>query len=213
MSEEQRLREIFAALEDVPNDGADCPAAERIIDSADGRLGPEENRDIIRHIGECAACSTAWWVARETGEKAEASSVRTPVLRGWPALAAAAVLVLMVGIVGHRLLQPRHPTEPVYRVQEETWLTSQLPADLPLPRDECILRWAAGPPGTGYDITVTDENLTVLASAMGLSDAEYRVGPDALSELSPGESILWRVTARLPDGNRERSATFTSVIE
>ena len=213
MSEEQRLREIFAALEDVPKDGADCPAAERIIDSADGLLDHEENRDIIRHIGECAACSTAWWVARETGEKAEASSVRTSVLRGWPALAAAAVLVLMVGIVGHRMLQPRLPTEPVYRVQEETWLTSQLPADLPLPRDECILRWAAGPLGTSYDITVTDEDLTVLAAALRLSDAEYRVSPDALAELSPGSTILWRVTARLPDGNRERSATFTSVIE
>jgi hypothetical protein len=213
MSEEQRLREIFAALEDVPKNGADCPAAERIVDSADGRLDSGENRDIIRHIGDCAACSTAWWVARETGEKEAALSVRTSVLRGWPALAAAAVLVLMVGIVGQRLLQPRHPTEPVYRVQEKTWLTSRLPADLRLPRDECILRWTAGPLGTSYDITVTDEDLTVLAADLRLSDAEYRVSQDVLSELSPGSIILWRVTARLPDGNRERSATFTTVIE
>jgi hypothetical protein len=75
------------------------------------------------------------------------------------------------------------------------------------------LCWSAGPERTTYDIAVTDEDLTVLATAINLADPEYRVDPGLLSDLAPGEWILWRVTTRLPDGSRNRSPTFTAVIE
>jgi hypothetical protein len=213
MSEAKRLREIFAALEDVPKGGALCPPAEKILDSADGRLAAEVNEEVVRHIGECAACSTAWWMARETSDKVEKHQTGKPVLRSWPALAAAAVLVLAFGVVGQRLLQPGQPAEGVYRAQETSWLTSALPADLPLPRDECELRWTSGPPGTTYDITVTDEDLEVLASQSGLAELSYRLEPETLAQLPPGAKILWRVTARLPDGGRQSSKTFSTITE
>jgi hypothetical protein len=217
--EEQRLREAFASLTDTPPDDGSCPSPERIVESADGRLRPPEDREVILHIGECAACSAAWWLARETSEDAQAGSgatlprARTPALRGWPALAAAALLILLVGVTVYQVLQPRQPAEPVFRSQQEAWLTSQLPAGQPLPRDACTLRWTAGPPETTYDITVTSEDLEALATAAGLAGPDYRVDPEALADLTPGAAILWRVTAHLPDGGRHSSETFRTIVE
>jgi anti-sigma factor RsiW len=213
MSEEQRLREIFAALEDVPERGALCPPAERIVDSADGRLDAEDNRDVIRHIGECAACSAAWWMAREMAGEPEARRSRTLAFPGWPALAAAAVLVVAVAVVGQHWLRPRQPAEAVYRAQEESWLASRVPAGMPLPRNACTLQWTAGPTGTTYDITVASEDLDVLASASALTEPLYSIAPEALATLPADATILWRVTAHLPDGGRLSSKTFMTDIE
>jgi len=214
-----RLREAFASLTDVPGEGRRCPPAERIIDSADGRLDPDRNREVIRHIGECAACSTAWWLARETTERTGAMRVEEPstgvrrVRSHWPALAAAAVLVLAAGLVGYRMLFPSAPDEPVFRIQGDTWLSSALPNDQPVSREGCVLRWTAGPEGTTYDIMVTDEDLELLSTASGLPEPEHRIDPDFLSGLPPGAKILWQVTAHTPDGTRIRSATFTTAVE
>jgi hypothetical protein len=217
--EDRTLREVFASLTDTPSDERSCPAAERLVESVDGRLSPEEDREIILHIGECAACSAAWWMARETSEDAHAVSgttvprVRAPAFRSWPALAAAAVLIILVGVTVYQVLQPEQPAEPVFRSQQEDWLSSQVPADRALPRDACELLWTAGPPGTTYEVTVTDEDLAVLAVAAGLADTGYQVDPKALGDLAPGAAILWRVTAQLPDGSRISSETFRTTVE
>ena len=107
------------------------------------------------------------------------------------------------------MLQPRQPTEAVYRSQEDNWLTSQLPDDLPLPRDAFILRWAAGPPGTTYDVTITDEDLEALAGATRLSVTEYEIAAAARKlpedhpayqhfewDVEKAARICWRMQSR-----------------
>jgi hypothetical protein len=215
-----RLREAFVALDDPPAEGAECPVTQRLLDSVDGKLSLEENHEVVRHLAGCGSCSAAWGLARElTLEPGAAGSEDRPfppagAHRRWLPLAAAALLVLALGLVGYQLvLRGEAPAEPVYRVDEESWLVSELPADQALSREDCVLRWAAGPEGTTYDLQVTDEDLEVLAEAWRLSVPEYRLDPEALAGLSPGSSLLWRVTAYLPDGRQASSRTFVTPVE
>jgi hypothetical protein len=216
---EERLRAAFAARTDLPGDAHDCPDVERILDSVDGRLGAAENQAVIRHLGECAACSAAWWMAREMAEAPQPEAVPRPavgltVLRQrWVPLAAAAVLVALVGMAAFHLLRPRETAPPVYREQEEAWLASALPPGQPLARTDGLLRWTAGPAGTTYDLQVTDADLEILATAWRLAQAEYRLYPEALEGVAPGAVIHWRVTAHLPDGRRAVSHTFVTIVE
>jgi hypothetical protein len=215
-----RLREAFAALDDAPAEGTECPVTRLILDSVDEKLGREENREVVRHLSECGACSTAWGLARELTLEPEAgqdpghSDLRAIAHRRWIPLAAAAVVIAALGLAGYQLfLRGEAPAEPVYRLEEETWLTSKLPAEQALSPEDCVLRWAAGPEKTTYDLHVTDEDLEILAEAWRLSAPEYRVDPEALAGLSPGSSILWRVTAYLPDGRQASSRTFVTPVE
>jgi hypothetical protein len=214
-----RLQKIFADLTDVHEEGAHCPPLERILDSADGKLSAEDDSEVIRHIGECGGCSTAWWLARETSENPslkhgpDASHTLTRVLRSWPSMAAAALVIIAIGLVGYQFLQDRQPAGPVYRVQAEDWLGSELEAGRPLPRTDCILRWTAGPDGTVYDVIVTNEDLEILARVLRHPEPSYRILPGALDRLQPGTKLLWRVTAYLPDGSETVSPTFTSIVE
>jgi hypothetical protein len=214
-----RLREAFAALDDGRAEGTECPVTQRILDSVDEKLAPGENRKLVRHLAECGSCSAAWGLARELtlehgAEESEGrSALSTGSHRRWLPLAVAAAVILTLGLVGYRLF-PRGeaPAEPVYRVDEESWLTSELLAGQPLPRQDCLLRWTAGPEGTTFDLQVTDEDLEILAEAWRLSVPEYRIDPGALAGLSPGSSVLWRVIAYLPDGRRASSRTFVTPL-
>ena len=76
-----------------------------------------------------------------------------------------------------------------------------------------LLRWTAGPEGTTYDLHVTDEDLEVLATARRIGEAEYLVDPEALAGLPPGEKVLWRVVAYLPDGGQVASRTFVTPVQ
>lgn len=216
---EERLRAAFAARTGLAGDTHDCPDVERILDSVDGRLGAAENRAVIRHLGECAACSTAWWTAREMAGAPQPDAVPRPaaglaVLRQrWVPLAAAAVLIAVAGMTTFHLLRPREAAPPVYREQEEAWLASALPSGETLVRTDGLLHWTAGPEGTTYDLQVTDADLEILATAWRLNQAEYRLDPEALAGLAPGAAIHWRVTAHLPDGRQTVSRTFITTME
>lgn len=215
-----RLRDSFAALDGLPAEGIDCPVTQRLLDSVDEKLAPEQNREVVRHLAECGSCSAAWGLARELTLESEAgegegrSSLSAGARRRWLPSAAAAVVILALGLVGYQLvLRDQVPTAPVYRLDEESWLVSELPAGQALSRKDCVLRWAAGLEGTTYDLQVTDEDLEILAEAWRLSVPEYRIEPEALAGLPPGSSVLWRVTAHLPDGRQASSRTFVTPLE
>jgi hypothetical protein len=214
---DDQLREALARVADLRRGGKECPAPERLVSSGRGELGTGENRKVIFHIGVCTACATAWKIAREVASERvplrESAVVRSFVAQGWSRwAAAAAVLVIAVGL-GVVILTPEREDVPVYRAPEGQWLRSAVAADSPLPRNEFVLRWTAGPEGTFYDIRVLGAQLEPLARAEGLDRPEYTVREKALAQLPPGTRILWQVTAHPPDGQPVESETFFALVD
>lgn len=214
---ETRWRAALASLLEVKGHGEACPPAERIWDSVAGGLESGDNEGVILHVGECSACSAAWRLAhRLYSREGEATgTVRVVPLRRmrWiPLAAAAALAIVAIGLGVHRLAV-RPDAAPAYREQRETWLVSVLPEGRAFPREEFVLRWAVGPEGTTYDVTVTTEELEPIAQAQRLERPEYRIDPPALEGVPPGAGVLWRVTANLPDGRRVASRTFATPAE
>jgi hypothetical protein len=222
-SEIVKLRERFHAAAGEADRPADCPAAGRIWDALHGGLSPEERRTIVDHTARCPACAEAWRLARDIGgtapvaEQAEAGHAGVGPVHGvgwrrWVPLAAAAALVVVVGLL-LRQGPIRDDQPPQYRTGEELAIHSLLPDGAPLPRSACLLRWSAGPEGARYDIEVATADLEVIVRARGLERAEFTVPADRLADLPPGAELLWRVEAMLPDGRRITTPTFICRVE
>lgn len=78
-------------------------------------------------------------------------------------------------------------------------------------RHRVILRWSALAPGTIYSIRVADADGMPVAGADEISDPVFRVPADAVIAVD-GDRLLWEITARLPDGRRVRSRSFTALL-
>ncbi|MGH9389750.1 MAG: hypothetical protein ACRD1Z_09055, partial [Vicinamibacteria bacterium] len=98
------------------------------------------------------------------------------------------------------------------RTAPTTDIRSLVSADEALPRERFFLRWSGGPEGAKYAVRVVTEGAEEIAAVEGLTEAEYRVAPEALRGLESGTKLLWRVQAILPDGRRIRSPTFINAI-
>jgi hypothetical protein len=216
--DDQRLRDAFAAAAEIAGDGSRCPTPERLWASAREELSGRENEAIVLHLGECAACATAWRLGRElASEDAQAPAV----LRGgrwslsvrWAPLLAAAVLVVAAGAALIRWLPLRGVEAPDYRGRQASWLQSQVPSGASLSRASFVLRWSEGPKGSTYEVHVTTELLDPLIHASGLRVAEYQVDASKLARVAAGERVLWRVIAHLPDGRSVASRTFVTTVE
>lgn len=218
-----RLRERFHAAAGEAERPADCPGAERIWDALHGGLSPGERRMIIDHTARCPGCAEAWRLAREIGgsgpaveHTAAAHAGVGPVhgigWRRWGPLAAAAALVVVVGLMLHH--GPiRDDQAPHYRTGEETAIRSLLPAEVPLSRSACLLRWSGGPEGARYDVEVATADLEVIARARGLELSEFTVPAGRLVNLPPEAELLWRVEATFRDGRRISTPTFINRLE
>jgi hypothetical protein len=214
---DERLREALTEVAEAVREGRDCPDAERIWLSARRELGPSENESILLHVARCAACSLAWRVAQDLGDRAAGVGLE-PAPRGGASrlrygLAAAALVVAAVGLGIVFRPGPADEPETVYRTQEGTWLRSTLEEGVPLPREELVLHWTPGPEGTIYDVLVTSETLEPLAGAASLEAAEFRVDAESLEGLPAGSRVLWQVTARLPDGRTVESEAYAAEVE
>ena len=213
--ETRHLEEAFSGGDWEPP-GEECPGSGELWASAAGELEPEADRRIILHLADCGGCSSAWRLAREmmeTGERVPAAPTgRKRPAGGWrspAALAAAATVLIGLGLGTGLLLERREPmSPPVYRQQAVEAGLEAAPETGRMPRDTVVLRWYGAPGGSRYDLTVTDTDLNVLLTVRDLRTPEHRVEPEVIP---PGtEEILWRVTARLPDGGTVASRTFVS---
>jgi hypothetical protein len=203
----ERLRAAFAARADVPS-AEECPDAERLWRAVKRDLPAEDRRALVAHTAACPSCAAAWRIARELGPRPAA---RMPPTRSWAPLAAAAVVVLGLGIA---LLVARGPGRaPQYRESATITILSLTAEDVPLPRTRCVLRWTPAPEGSRYDLRVTTEALHVVHEAQDLTSAEHLVPEVALAQLPAGTRLLWQVDVKLPQGETLQSQTFVSRIE
>ncbi len=221
------LRRAFVAPDDVNSlhqtDASEsCPEPDRIWAAVNGELASEETHDIIDHTASCAACAEAWRLARQVGHETARHADEQPAEEGGrvlsmghrfrrftaplAALAAAAVLVLMVS------LPSESPAPPEFRAGESASIQSLVPADVPLARDSCLLRWSEVE-GARYSVVVSDAQLTVVAQARDLTSAQFQVPAESLARLASGAELYWRVEAVLPDGSSRSSTTFVHRLE
>jgi hypothetical protein len=215
--ENDGLRDAFIADAELQAEGANCPPAERILESVCGELSAKDDEGVLFHIGECGACAAAWRLARELAEDKIPVGIlhrtRGPTILAWGRwIAAAAVLIVAVGL-GVQFMGPNVEEEPVYRAQESAWLLQEGKDGAALPRESFILRWTDGPEGSTYDIRVMTEELDLVAEARMLGLSEFHLPPAALAQLPGRARIFWQVTAHLPDGRRIDSDSFLALIE
>lgn len=204
--DDRKLRQAAAAAGHIAGDGSACPDAGTLHDSAGGRLSTEEQEQVILHLSECGACSSAWRVAREL--TAAPSRSRAPLY----ALATAAAVILAAALGLWLAGRGGEPVPPTYRTQESRWIQSELDGAA-LPRGAFTLRWTAGPEGSSYDLTVTRVDLERVHRARELHAAAFTIPAADLEGIPSGTRLLWQVTVRLPDGATEVSTTFVTTVE
>lgn len=188
-----------------------CLSAETIFRAVTGEAPRASARRLAEHAATCEACATAWRIA--DAYCAEAGIPRVVAARGVPtaprfaALAAAVLLAALVAPLAVRELAGPSPSP----------MRSNLAAPLSVaegegrvvPVDGAVLRWMPAAPGARYTVRVTDAALRIVAVGRGLSDAQYRIPPEALAGTAPGTTLLWQVEATLPDGSQLASQTHT----
>ncbi len=101
----QRLRRAFQeGTGPAPAGGADCPAAEALIDAEAGRLERQQLSEVLEHLARCPACTDAWRLAAGMRQPAVPHGRTDPLpirrRRRWiePLVAVAACLAIIVGI-------------------------------------------------------------------------------------------------------------------
>lgn len=197
-----RLRAAFASAEEGTQERVD---AERIFEALHGTLDPEERRALVDELASNPDAAQAWRLAREMDPGPGAQ--RVGPLRNWRWLAAAAAVVLTVGI-GWQIMGPaRDTTEPVYRGVESRSITSALPPDATLSRAQPVLRWA-GVPGARYRVRVLTSDLEVLEESAESDVLEYRLSDETMRRVEAGSYILWQVEGRIPGDTVIVSPTF-----
>jgi len=195
----------------------ECPSSAVIARGASGELSHEERVAFAGHLAACEKCSelvrlypdVKSWADRASA-RLGAASPRTNFRAAW-LLAAAAVVVLGVGLVAVTRLRP--PESPSYRAGASVELRSLLEPDRPLPRAAFRLRWTPGPAGSRYSVLVARENLAPITRAEGLTVPELLVEERLLADLPSGSRVLWKVRAIPPGSSALASPTFVTTVE
>ena len=212
--ETEKLREAFASPADEQHTEG-CPEPDRIWQAARGQLSASAAGHVVDHVAACSACAGAWRLAMSPSDAEQAEIGSGSTARSWDSWTAAgglaAAVLLVVAVVA--VVQDRRQPPPAMRASEGVSIRSLIAEDTPLPRNECVLRWSAGPEGALYDVRVGTRELRTLVRERELERPEFTVPEESLSELPSGAKILWRVEALLPDGRRISSETFVARIE
>jgi hypothetical protein len=215
--ESQLLEQAFSTGE-MRRAPVGCPSEDELWASAAGELSPAADEAVILHLARCGECASIWRLAREIlpedhlSKPSVVSIDRRQRSKTWlrALLPAAAVVLVGVGLGAGLLLRSGPSSAPVFREQMGDTMISPAPGSDRLPRAACHLRWSRGPAGTRYDLVVTDGELTILADVKGLNEPQYTLPREKIP--TSATELLWRVTARLPDGRTVASDTFTTVI-
>ena len=183
------------------------PDPEELYEAASGNLDRDRRLEIIDHVAKCAECTQAWRIALEVG----ARSTKTSVTRHPWHFALAASVILAVGLVTY-LVIPVDQGTPQYREGADP-LAPVSAIGSTLPRDQFVLRWSAGPPGTTYLVRVSSADLAPLLDQSDIAATELAIPGSVLANVKAGDELFWQVEARLPDGRRVASHTYAVRVQ
>jgi hypothetical protein len=209
----RRWREAFAGLSERGMPGPECPDPDRIWAAATGEGTAAERQEIIAHTATCASCAGAFRLALGLSrEERQGSTAIAPIARPWfrrtapLAVLAAALLVAVLLPVLWRAQQ----APPQYRDHgERLEIRSEIAEGAVLPRQQAVLSWSAGPPGSLYEVRVLTREAREVAVETGLEEPRYQVPPAALEGIPAGNVLYWQVKTLRPDGTSGVSKTFT----
>ncbi len=202
---------------------ADCPEAAEIWEAVAGQAPPPRLAQVVDHLSACPACRESWLLARELTEGSPQeepqrnvsrfAASKRPAVWMWSAAAAvAAAVAVWVALPAlretHWLSDPNAP----FRGSPSGELRSLVPESQLQPRSHLVLRWSPAAPGARYRVRVTTTTLTSLAGASDLEAPEYLVPEQSLAPLPSGATVLWQVSASLPDGRYITSPTFVARV-
>jgi len=215
-AEDGRLKETFQALGETSQRELSPEEIDRVWRAVSGELPAEERRDLVDRMAGDPALAEAWRSAQELSRAAAArtaSEERVPRKAAWRAswLAAAAVLIAGIGIA--IVFQRSSLRDETFRDAGHYVVESLVQPDVTLPRDAFRLRWTPGPPDTRYQVTITTEDLRVLATIQGLTVPELTLDGRRLSDVAPGARVLWQVMAAVPGGESVASQTFVVRVQ
>ncbi len=189
-AEDGRLKETFQALgetsqrelspEEIDWVWRASPASFRRKNA--GTSGPNGGRPGSRR----GVAKRAGALARRgcRGGTRRTSPPESGVVGSW--LAAAAVLIAGIGIA--IVYQRSSLRDDTFRDPGHYVVESLVQPDVTLPRDAFRLRWTPGPPDTRYQVTVTTEEMWVLATIQGLAAPELTLDGrrSRMSRRAPG---------------------------
>jgi hypothetical protein len=206
------LRHRFQSLTDgVPLDEA---ALDRVWGAVSGELPPNERREVVDNVARDPSWALAWRLAYHLWTESQEHDMARPLATLWTrklryGAALAATLLVTVGVA--RMWHG--PTEPAYRENDPGTgrIDSLVPQNQELSRSEFLLRWE-GPPAATFEITISSEDLRHLHTKSGLTTAAYQVPSSFLAEIPAGTRLLWKVSARLPDGSVVVGSTFAATL-
>lgn len=207
----RRWREAFAGLSERGMPGPECPDPDRIWAAATAEGTAEERQEIIAHTATCASCAGAFRLALGlSGERDRAARVeplRVPWFRRTAPLAALAAALLVAVLVP---LWRAQQAPPQYRDDAERLeIRSQIAEGAILPRQQAVLRWSAGPPGSRYEVRVLTREAREVAVEGDLEKPRYQIPPAALEGIPAGTVLYWQVKTLQPDGTSGVSKTFS----
>jgi hypothetical protein len=207
--------DLRGALTDLAEEGLrapGCPDPVEFWDAQRGELSASATRDLVEHTTRCPRCAEAWRVAHDMGAMREEAPGHRSSMTWKVTLAAAAVIVLAVGLIS--VFPPGERVgEPVFRSGQGVVIEALTDETVPLPRKDFRLRWSQGPDGTVYSVRVTTESFAAVAMVDGLDLPEWQVPEEALEGIAGGTRLLWRVEAFLPDGRKVQSETYFVELE
>lgn len=204
-----------------------------------GTLEEDELREVEEHLRSCVACRREveeWGELRRGVQQAApqpppgglerlmdelATGGRELGHRGaglWRPLATGLIAATVVTAVGLGVWRPWSPQKPqvAQRAGSATEaLRSLVDPEATLPRQAFVLRWETEPPweDARFSVTVTTEDLTLVAEVHGLEKTRYEVPAKALAALPAGARLFWWVEAVRPDGARRRTKAFEVRLE
>jgi len=183
----------------------DCPEPDVLWAAVNLELPAKERRRIVQHAAVCSACAEDWRVTwklsqeqRRSEDPSNGEVIRGPWTRfqdAWPQVAAAALVVLAVGVGGlvfHQAPESRFRGESDRTVRGTTLGKLQLlvPEGSVVAKDQVILKWTPGPEGAQYDVKVTSPEGDLLYTASDLTTTFVEVPAKNLASV---DEIYWQV--------------------
>ncbi|MGH9382488.1 MAG: zf-HC2 domain-containing protein [Thermoanaerobaculia bacterium] len=189
--EERAWREAYQS--GMQTGSGACPGNETLAALVLGELSGNERAALVRHVSECRRCAEGYRTLLAL--HAEAGSMLPRRRMRWPAVAAAAVLAVGLGVTLVWLARTGGPGAVDDAVRGGSVDEKAVdPADgAVLPSPPVALSWPADADATGYRVRLYDSAAEPLWESHPIASSEIELPPSVREDLIAGQAYFWVV--------------------